>query len=250
MLLSVIITTHSRVQSLARAIESVRRAEQYADIPVQIVVVSDIRDQNSESHLASVLKPNDISLCAPGLRGPAQSRNLGLQLANGKWITFLDDDDYFLESHFADLAPLLAAADGAVFCNYFRSNGNKLIDRVDLSQKSITDLYVMNFIPLNCIVFDRSYMSDLCFNDRLMTHEDWDFILSYLSKTGERLSHVDVDSVVVEFHPGEHRNSNVSGRFIPDYLYIYRSWPSDARRADRVQIISQMGLEGVPSGFI
>jgi glycosyltransferase involved in cell wall biosynthesis len=97
-LVSVIIPTYNRFQNLKRAIESVRNQTHKN---IEIIVINDASiqvDYYQESlgsdviliNLPINMKTKNQAKAAHGL-----TRNEGIQVAKGKWIAFLDDDDYW-----------------------------------------------------------------------------------------------------------------------------------------------------------
>ena len=103
---SVIIPTHKRSNSLIRAINSVLN-QSYKNI--EIIVVDD-NDQNSDYRKNNEKKlsiyRNDkrvIYLKHEKNMNGACARNTGIKKATGDYITFLDDDDYFLKERIEKL---------------------------------------------------------------------------------------------------------------------------------------------------
>lgn len=95
---SVIIATYRREASLKRALESLIN-QTYESI--EIIVV----DDNAESEWNKKAKDiiNEMNLLYPIVyiknetnKGSAETRNIGIKLAVGEYITFLDDDDIYL----------------------------------------------------------------------------------------------------------------------------------------------------------
>lgn len=97
-LVSVIIPTYNRFESLCIAIDSVRN-QSYKNI--EIIVINDAsthEDYSNKSlgddviyvNLEQNMRQKYNSLSAHGL-----TRNEGIKVAKGKWIAFLDDDDYW-----------------------------------------------------------------------------------------------------------------------------------------------------------
>ncbi len=88
---SVIIPTYKRPKKLVRAVKSVRN-QTYDNI--EIIVVND----DPESDISDVLPEDEnIKLINHEVnKGGAGARNTGIDNAEGKYIAFLDDDDYFL----------------------------------------------------------------------------------------------------------------------------------------------------------
>ena len=98
-LISVIIPTYNRFKSLKKAIESVKN-QSYKN--TEIIVINDASTQQeyyTESlgddikliNLEQNMRTKYNSKSAHGL-----TRNEGINVATGKWIAFLDDDDYWI----------------------------------------------------------------------------------------------------------------------------------------------------------
>ncbi|HFB66170.1 MAG TPA: glycosyltransferase [Aeromonadales bacterium] len=91
-LISIVLPTHNRPELLNEAIESVCRQtlQDYELIIVDdasdsVVKASELKKQFNISRLK--VSRNSVS------QGGAESKNIGVSLANGRYITFLDDDD-------------------------------------------------------------------------------------------------------------------------------------------------------------
>lgn len=91
-LLSVIIPTHNRPQYLPRAVESALQAAPNGN--VEVIVVPNGGDETWKISLANLVHDPRI-IVSPVEKGHANvARNHGLRLAKGKYVRFLDDDDY------------------------------------------------------------------------------------------------------------------------------------------------------------
>ncbi|WFP96569.1 glycosyltransferase family 2 protein [Acinetobacter sp. ANC 7201] len=92
-LLSIIIPTHNRPQYLPRAVNSALGAAPNGD--VEVIIVPNGGDETWRESLADLLLDKRI-IVSPIEKGHANAaRNHGLSLATGRYIRFLDDDDYF-----------------------------------------------------------------------------------------------------------------------------------------------------------
>ncbi len=89
---SAIITTHNRASLLKRAIESVL-SQTYKDI--ECIVIDDASDDETEE-LCSHYPIKYVHIKKEESRGGNYARNLGIKKAIGKYVAFLDDDDYWL----------------------------------------------------------------------------------------------------------------------------------------------------------
>ena len=100
-LISIVVPTHHRAHLLERCLSSIK--EQAGGLHVEILVVSDAIDPATDMTCAQWLEPQDVYLRRNGTAGPSASRNLGLKLAQGRYVLFLDDDDSLEPGYFAQL---------------------------------------------------------------------------------------------------------------------------------------------------
>ena len=98
-LVSVIIPTFQRAKYIERAIDSVLN-QTYKNF--EIIVVDD-NDQESEARKEMIKRMDKYSSDSRIIyikheknKNGAAARNTGINVAKGEYITFLDDDDYFL----------------------------------------------------------------------------------------------------------------------------------------------------------
>lgn len=98
LLVSVIIATYKRLDSLQNAITSV---EKQMYINIEIIIVNDNANElysmkvkeiieSSRGEYPIIYIENEVN------KGSAETRNIGIRNASGKYITFLDDDDMYL----------------------------------------------------------------------------------------------------------------------------------------------------------
>lgn len=91
-LISVIITTYRRHDKLNRALESVVQ-QTYENL--EIIVVNDCPQENIDEYI-SVKDPRIKTINLEDNLGASEARNQGIKDSNGKYITFLDDDDEYM----------------------------------------------------------------------------------------------------------------------------------------------------------
>jgi glycosyltransferase involved in cell wall biosynthesis len=89
--ISVILTTHNRPDMCREAIDSVLAQE---GVEFELVVVDDGSTDDTPAMLASY--GDAIRVARKENGGVASARNVGIQLAKGNLLAFLDDDDLFL----------------------------------------------------------------------------------------------------------------------------------------------------------
>jgi len=92
-LVSVIIGTFERFELVQRAIKSILN-QSYQNI--ELIVVDDCsKDERYKSFIGS--KDFKFIQLKHNSQLPAVPRNVGIKVASGNWISFLDDDDFFLK---------------------------------------------------------------------------------------------------------------------------------------------------------
>jgi glycosyltransferase involved in cell wall biosynthesis len=110
-MLSVIIPTVARLDLLQRAIQSALDQD-HGDF--EIIVVDDADGDGQE--LALDLGHPRVRGIRSFRRGQVAARNLGITAASGRWIAFLDDDDWWAEpTHLSTLAHALQSGDALAF---------------------------------------------------------------------------------------------------------------------------------------
>lgn len=102
-LVSVIITTFSRTNTLERAIKSVIN-QTYHNL--EIIIVDDNKNMKIRDEVRSIIDKLDdkriISVFNKENIGGALSRNEGIKISNGKYIAFLDDDDEYMPNKISE----------------------------------------------------------------------------------------------------------------------------------------------------
>jgi glycosyltransferase involved in cell wall biosynthesis len=91
-LISVIIPARSRPVMLREAVESVI-AQTYR--PIEIIVVLTGANDETTASARSLEEEYGVRIVVTPPRNLATSRNNGIKVAQGEWLTFLDDDDLF-----------------------------------------------------------------------------------------------------------------------------------------------------------
>jgi glycosyltransferase involved in cell wall biosynthesis len=117
-LVSVVICTHNRAESLARSIDSV--VDQSSDDPFEVIVVDNGSTDATESVVRRFSDCSFLRYAREPVLGLSRARNLGRALARGRYIAYLDDDAIALAGWVRAIpqafavAPRVAVAGGRV----------------------------------------------------------------------------------------------------------------------------------------
>ena len=181
--LSLIIPTHKRAKLLARALSSVN-IQKYRE-EIEVIVISDDEDYNTLLVCHEYLNKNDIFIRRNGLNGPSASRNIGLYLASGEHLMFLDDDDSWSSDFFQHLLNSKLNVKANYFnCNVVKerrleSGPVKLSENMlDLTGRLDLNVFVKNQIHMSCLIFNSSLVKKFSFDCSMRAYEDWDFLLN------------------------------------------------------------------------
>jgi hypothetical protein len=105
-LVSVVIPTYKRAQLLRKAILSVLAQERAGDLfDMEIIVVDDCSPDETPQVAAEFRNIQYVRLSEN--RGVSGARNAGIELATGKYVALLDDDDEFLTHKLMVQVPLM-----------------------------------------------------------------------------------------------------------------------------------------------
>lgn len=114
-LFSIVIPTYNRHKMLSRAVDSVLEQD-WTDW--ELLVVDDGSEKAvDKTELLAFYPERDyaeglqIKIIRQENTGPAAARRCGLSIAKGRYICFLDDDDYFFYNHLSTLAYSLELED-------------------------------------------------------------------------------------------------------------------------------------------
>jgi GalNAc5-diNAcBac-PP-undecaprenol beta-1,3-glucosyltransferase len=241
--LTLVVPTYRRPAKLERALQSIPGAVSAAH---EVLVVDDCPDGSgfevARRHGARYVHKAGIE------RGLSASRNVGLTLARGRYLAFLDDDDFFLPQGLDRLLSAATQGHALVFGDYAAFNTESRSD-VSLAGVSVDVLLVCNQIPVGAYLISRSAVSRP-FDVRLRSHEDWDFLLSHVA-VADAMTHVPGSVVMID--KTENQSSSMQARrrkhFWLDFLSIYARFPASHLSAERAQMLQSLGLQ-IPPGML
>lgn len=251
---SVVIPTHRRANLLERALASI--AKQTSSSNLEIIVISDCEDEGTEAVCRQWLGSTDTYIRRSGAPGPSLSRNLGISIAKGEVVLFLDDDDAWHPELLALLEESRELRQGhPVYFNCTIVKESREVGEVKKHSETLLntqglltlDVFVKNQVHMSCFATPRVLIHDLRFDPHMRAYEDWDFLLflferkmpKHLNILGSQVHEVDDNTTD---RRGSSQSANDQNAII-DYLYVYRRHPaSQELQKKRAALLANAGL--------
>lgn len=194
MIFSIIITAYNVEEYIGQCIESVL-CQKFGSF--EIIVVEDASIDNTKLVIDSYKyrDPRIILLENKQNRGVAFNRNAGINIAKGKWILFLDGDDYYDDNEFLyKLYKKCCNTDIVIFgftyiCSSYKSRSFSAIDieQINLMSSNIDRLRFLSkngflYHTVFNVCFKKKYLIDhsIQFFECLKQAEDLEFLYRVL----------------------------------------------------------------------
>lgn len=243
-LVSIIVPTYYRPDSLLEALNSILN-QTYQN--VEVIVVND-GGEDVEHRISPLNKKQNITYVKlASNRERSAARNVGIQIARGKYIAYLDDDDLFYPDHLETLVHFLEGSDYKVAytdanrAHQKKENGRYVVVKRDVPYSFDFDydrILVDNFVPVLCFMHERSCLDEAgCFDEDLTTLEDWDLWI----RLSRKFKFAHIPRVTCEFSWREDGTTTTSGKkmdFLRDRKRIYekyREYSKDKPNLHQVQ---------------
>lgn len=173
MMFSMILPVHNAAAYMGNALESIRR-QSWKDY--ELIILCDACEDDSEriarEYAATWPEGPDVRVENVDYHCAGLTRNRGLELAQGDWVLFMDDDDWLLHEYvFAQLASMAGAHDEDILACGFIWKG--------------VGVYSPSAKDFNAAVWNkawrRAFIGDTRFSDRKYG-DDADFTNAILAK--------------------------------------------------------------------
>lgn len=197
---SVIIPTRNRWAMVSRAALPTALAQR--DVDLEVVVVDDGSTDETPAQLATLTDRRVRVVRRERSGGMAVARNAGIDVAEGEWIAFLDDDDLWAPSKLrAQIAAARAAGAGFAYAGVVAvdEHGHALADLfLPTADELAPKLLRACVVPAGAsnVVVQADVLRELGgFDERFVHVADWDLWLRLV----DRVRGVAVDEVLVAY---------------------------------------------------
>ena len=183
-LFSIIIPTYNRAGLLKKAIQSI------LDQTFQnweLIIIDDGSEDNTQE-LGNSFEDIRIRYFYQKNKERSAARNVGIQHAKGKYLCFLDDDDYFLSNHLEVLEQRIKEKNYpiAIFRTGMISKfKNKEIKESLFDSKKVTHpipFFLNHMVGMHTLCFHRSILKKYKFDERWFHFQDTHLLIRCLLK--------------------------------------------------------------------
>lgn len=227
--ISVIVPVYNVEAYLERCVESILQ-QTYAHF--ELILINDGSTDSSGQicdHLASQYE--NIKVYHIENSGVSNARNMGIQLATGSWVTFIDSDDFVTQDYLATLA---SAAEGlnvgfaiaplhhiknGIVTDIPSHSGKTELWSTEETMKELLMTTRTSFFPV-AKLFKRDLLADEKFNTNYHLAEDALFLTELLLKT--RCSCVFIDKPVYYYDHREGSATTSVNRYVFDTIEVYQ----------------------------
>ena len=227
--ISVIVPVYNVEAYLERCVESILQ-QTYANF--ELILINDGSADSSGQicdYLASQYE--NIKVYHIENAGVSNARNMGIQLATGSWVTFIDSDDFVTQDYLATLAsaveglnvgfviaPLHHIKNGIV-TDIPPHSGKTELWSTEETMKELLMTTRTSFFPV-AKLFKRDLLADEKFNTNYHLAEDALFLTELLLKT--RCSSVFIDKPVYYYDHREGSATTSVNRHVFDTIEVYK----------------------------
>ena len=227
--ISVIVPVYNVEAYLERCVESILQ-QTYTHF--ELILINDGSTDSSGQicdHLASQYE--NIKVYHIENAGVSNARNMGIQLATGSWVTFIDSDDFVTQDYLATLASAAEGLNvGFVIAPLHHIKNGIVTDLPSHSEKTelwsteetMKELLMTtrtSFFPV-AKLFKRDLLADEKFNTNYHLAEDALFLTELLLKT--RCSCVFIDKPVYYYDHREGSATTSVNRHVFDTIEVYK----------------------------
>lgn len=233
---SIIIPTYRRKDELKRALHSIKKQD-YKKYEIILIDDNDDIDWNrSVRKIVSTFEEEYRGILIKHIEnhpnlGSARARNVGIEMAEGEYICFLDDDDEYLEKRITNQlnTMILTEADYSLTDLALYSENNKLIEirrRNYIKSTEPHDLFkyhlMYHMTGTDAMMFKAAYLKRIGGFDHIDVGDEFYLMLKAIENKGKFI-YVPVCDVKAYVHTGDDNLSSGQGKIYGEnLLYEYK----------------------------
>ncbi len=183
-ILSIIIPVYNTQNYLEECIRSIQTCK---DENIEIIIINDGSTDNTPKICDSLAKEDSrIKVIHKPNSGVSDTRNYGIKACTGKWIMFVDADDYLSPNWYNDVSPsLLENHDILYISKDYTLENQKLLKTKEAMLKNTLriDLVIGNFSSPCSKIYNSKIIkgNNILFNTNIICGEDMIFNISTLN---------------------------------------------------------------------
>jgi len=181
---SIYLPTRNRVDRLVEAIQSVQQQD-HADF--ELLVVDDASNDTTPERVASLMRTDARIkyLRLATQQGAARARNAAIRVAQGTWITGIDDDDLMLPSHVSGLLAAYRDEDAFVCAGFYQERDGwrrPIVHRGEYI--SLDALLHYNWVGSQALMATARVRAVGGFDEHFVACQDWDLWTRLVARFG------------------------------------------------------------------
>lgn len=225
--ISVIIPTYSPKEYIYSCVDSLKNQSLSPDKYEVILVLNGVKEPYYDTLKSIVEECPNFNLLYTEVGNVSNARNIGLNIARGEYVTFIDDDDVVSQTYLSDLyananSDCVSLSNMAAFedgtnkpaYEYIADTFNKWHDKTKIHILNIRSYFS---IPVSKMIH-KSIIGDSRFNEKFKNGEDGLFMFE-ISKNVKSVKFTNDDAI---YHR-RIRSSSLSNAIKSDKRYIYKT---------------------------
>lgn len=247
-LVSVIIATYRQAKSLYNAVSSVC-TQTYTNI--EIVIVDDNADAEWNKKVMHTIRnflddKRVVYIKNRKNEGSAETRNIGIKVSKGKYITFLDDDDIYLPRKIENQVGYMEKdnADYSITDLMLYKENGKLVEIrkrsfiTEVDKKSLLNYHLKYHLTgTDTIMFKKTYLEKINYFDKIDVGDEFYLMLKAVKNDGV-FTYVPLCDVKAYVHSGEMGLSSGKTKICGENdLYEYKKQYFDVLENETVRYI-------------
>ena len=191
--ISIIVPCYNCEETISKTVKSIQQ-NSYAE-NTEILLVNDGSKDKTSDVLEKLSKEySNVKTINKENTGVSDTRNVGIDACTGDYITFVDSDDYIINSCYKKISKILEKDDfDIVYFNFYEENGNKRtkskynLKNITIDKDESMNKFLLDEISISS--WDKIYRKELLnkikFNSNLTIWEDALFVLHVMSEANK-----------------------------------------------------------------